>query len=190
MKKPASKIPAGKVQAYADTNGLPPGMPDNSTRETVSPAPEIETAEWLAKQGWERVSFVFECDQEANGDDREAEILTDPDGGFWLVTNRSGKGGITYGAERRRITREAAVARMARAMIPHEVQGDFRECLPPKLRLETAIQEARAFLFLMSEPAAEFRGERGESIQAGIASLSLRLGDELAAAFYAAEDAA
>ena len=44
-------------------------------------------------------------------------------------------------------------------------------------------------MLLMSDPAEEFCGPRGEAIQAGIASLSLRLGDELAAAFYAAEDA-
>ena len=82
-----------------------------------------------------------------------------------------------------------AESRMARAIIPDEFHGDFRECTPPKLRLETAIQEARAFMVLMSDPAEEFCGSRGEAIQAGIASLSLRLGDELAAAFYAAEDA-
>ena len=100
----------------------------------------------------------------------------------------------------RNLTRETAPAssakkvataesRMERAIIPDEFHGDFREWEPPKLRLETAIMEARAFMLLMSDPAEEFCGSRGEAIQAGIASLSLRLGDELAAAFYAGEDA-
>lgn len=35
MKKIASKIPAGKVQAYADTNGLPPVKPFNEIRCTL-----------------------------------------------------------------------------------------------------------------------------------------------------------
>jgi len=187
MKKPASKIPAGKVQAYADTNGLPPAR--NLTRETASPAPEIESAEWLGKQGWDRISFVFESERESNGDYRESEILADPNRQLWLVTDWRGKSGIPHRAERRRISREAAVARMARFVIPEEFHRDFRECSPPKLRLETAILEARAFMLLMSDPAEEFCGSRGEAIQAGIASLSLRLGDELAAAFYAGEDA-
>jgi len=194
MKKPASKIPAGKVQACADTNA-----PDSSNKQAETaearmarfgfPVPEIETAEWLAKQGWERISFVFESEREAKGDYRESEILADPSGQLWIVTDWHGESGIPLRAERRRITREAAVARIARFMIPEEFRGAFRECQPPKLRLETAIQEARAFMLLMSDPPEEFCGQRGESIQAGIASLSLRIGDDLAAAFYAAEDA-
>jgi len=35
MKKPASKIPAGKVQAYADTNGLPPVRPAKEVKYTL-----------------------------------------------------------------------------------------------------------------------------------------------------------
>ena len=195
MKKPTSKIRAGKVQAYADTNGLPPAH--NVTRETApaTPAPEIETAEWLAKQGWERISFVFESEREANGDHRESEILADPSRQLWLVTDWHGKRGIPHHAERRRISREAAVARMARFMIPEAFHHDFRECRPPKLRLETAIQEVRAFLLLMADTECgqrygSFTGDKGEAIQAGIVSLSHSLGDELAAAFYAAEEAA
>jgi len=193
MKKPASKIPAGKVQAYADTNGLPPAR--NLTRETPSPAPEIETAEWLAARGWERLTMVYESELEASGEEwRESEILADPSGQLWFVTDWHRESGIPYRAERRRITREAACARMARFMIPSEFHGDFIQCQRPKSRLETAIQEARAFLLLMSDSEGgsrfgSFTGEKGQALQAGIVSLSHSLGDELAAAFYAAEDA-
>jgi len=193
MKKTASKIPAGKVQAYADTNGLPPAR--NLTRETapVSQAPQIETPEWLAEQGWERLSLVFESAPEENGDWRESEILADPSRNLWLVTDWHGKSGIPHRAERRPISRDAAVARMARFIIPDEFRYDFRESRAPKLRLETAIQETRAFLLLMSDSEGvsrfgSFTGEKGEALQAGIVSLSHSLGDELAAAFYAAED--
>ncbi len=177
MKKRASKIPAGKVQAR------------NLTRENL-PAAEIETAEWLAKQGWRRISMVFESEACPEGWE-EREILEDPNGGLWLVTDWHGKSGIPHRAERRRITREAACARLAR-QIPEEFQTSFRECQRPKLRLETAIQEARAFLHLMADADGghrygDFSGEKGEALQAGIVSLSHSLGDELAAAFYAAE---
>ena len=77
--------------------------------------------------------------------------------------------------------------------IPGEFHKDFRECRSPKLRLETAIQEARAFLLLMSDAecgrVGSYTGQKGEALHAGIVSLSRSLGDELAAAFYAAEDA-
>lgn len=193
MKKPTPKIPAGKVQAYAETNDLPPAR--NLTRETSSPAPEVETAEWLAEQGWKRLTFVFESKCEAPGDYRENEILADPDGGLWLVTDWHGKSGIPHRAERRRITREAACARIARSVIPDEFHRDFRECGPSKLRLETAIQEARAFLLLMSDSEGgsrfgSFTGEKGNALQAGITSLSHRIGDELVTAFYAMEETA
>ena len=171
-----------------------PASKKHLARETASPAPEIETADWLAKQGWERVSLVFEIQSGANGDSRETEILADSTGQLWIVTDYSGKGGITYRAERRKITGEAAAARMARASIPDKFHGDFRECRPPKSRLETAIKEARAFLILMAHAecgrVGSYTGQKREAFQAGIVSLLHSLGDELAAAFYAAEDAA
>lgn len=190
------RIPAGKVQAYADTNGLPPGMPDNLTRETAqdSQAPEIETSEWLAAQGWERLTLVFESEMKAGEECREREILSDLAGQLWLVTAWHSESGRTLRAERRRISRGAACAHMARFRIPDAFHGDFRECQPPKLRLETAIQETRAFLLLMADAEGgqrygNFTGDKGEAIQAGIMSLSHSLGDELAAAFYTMEDA-
>lgn len=189
MKKRSYKIPSGKVQAHADTNGLPPES--TLPRNNPSPAPEVETADWLAERGWKRLVFVFESIREANGHWRESEILADPTGGLWLVTDWHGESGIPHRAERRRITREAACARLARAFIPEEFHGEFRECMAPRLRLETAIQEARAFLLLVAaaEGGQSFSGDTGSALQAGIVSLSHSLGDELAAAFYAVEDA-
>jgi hypothetical protein len=190
---PASEIPPVNRDIYAGWNGLPPE--DTLTRETPSPAPEVETAEWLATQGWERLSWVFESTREPSGDYREGEIVSDPHGGLWLVTDWHGQSGIPHRAERRRITREAACARVARASIPETFQGDFRECTSPRLRIETAIQQVRAFLLLLADTAARLgleglEGDKGLALQAGIVSLSHSLGDELAAAFYAAEDAA
>ena len=170
-------------------------IPAALTRATdpAHPAPEIETAEWLAARGWERLTMIFESERQRGEEWRESEILADPDGQLWLVTDWHGQSGIPDRAERRRITRAAACARIARAMIPESLQGDFIQCTPPRLRLETAIQEARAFMLLVSDAEGwqrygSFTGEKGEAIQAGIVSLSHRLGDELAAAFYAAEE--
>lgn len=161
------------------------------TGPTTRQVPEVETAAWLAERGWNRISFAYDSRQETNGDFRESEIIADPSGRLWMVSEWNGRSGSVHRAERRRITREAACARMARASIPDELQGDFRECRPPKLRLETAIQEVRAFLLLLADAdgGQSFSGEKGSDLQAGIVSLSHSLGNELAAAFYASEDA-
>ena len=193
MKKPASKKCLSEETATASPVSEIATAKSRMARFGF-PSPETETAEWLAEQGWERISHIFESDQEANGDYRESEIMADPSGNLWLVTDWHGKSGIPHRAERRRISREAAAARVARFTIPGEFHKDFRECRSPKLRLETAIQEARAFLLLMSDAecgrVGSYTGQKGEALHAGIVSLSRSLGDELAAAFYAAEDAA
>ena len=156
-------------------------------------APEIETAEGLAARGWERLTRVFESERTRGEEWREREILADPAGQLWIVTDWHGESGIPYRTERRRISRDAACAHLARFMIPDAFQGDFIQCTPPRLRLENAIQEARAFMLIMADSEAgqrdgSFTGEKGQAIQAGLVSLSHRLGDELAAAFYAAEE--
>ena len=138
MKKPASKKCLSEETATASPVSEIATAKSRMARFGF-PSPETETAEWLAEQGWERISFVFESECDANGDYRESELLADPSGQLWIVTDWHGESGIPHRAERRRITREAAAARMARGMIPDEFHGDFRECEPPKLRLETAI---------------------------------------------------
>ena len=170
-------------------------VPADLTRATdpAHLAPEIETAEWLAARGWERLTMVFESERTRGEEWREREILADPAGQLWIVTDWHGESGIPYRAERRRISRDAACAHLARFMIPDAFQGDFIQCTPPRLRLENAIQEARAFMLIMADSEAgqrdgSFTGEKGQAIQAGLVSLSHRLGDELAAAFYAAEE--
>lgn len=72
-------------------------------------------------------------------------------------------------------------------------ENELREGAPSRLRLETAIQETRAFLLLMADAEGghrygDFTDDRGEAIQAGISSLSMRLGDALASAFYSKEE--
>lgn len=183
MKKTAHK--KGGAAALAD---LP------RATDPAAPAPEIETAEWLAARGWERLTMVFESERQPCAEWREREILADPDGQLWIVTEwHKESDGKIFRAERRRISWEAACAHLARFMIPDAFKGDFVQCTPPRLRLKTAIQEARAFMLLVSDAEGgqrygSFTGKKGEAIQAGIASISHRLGDELAAAFYAAED--
>lgn len=165
-------------------------------KKAARTAPEIETAEALAAKGWQRLTLVFESILSPSGEWEETEILADPEGELWLVSDwqQPDGDGTPHRAARRRIGREAACAMVAKANIPEAFRGDFRECHPPRLRLETAIQETRAFLVLMADSEAghlhgNYSGATGETIRAGMASLSARLVEELTAAFYTAGDA-
>lgn len=176
------RIPkTAKAQAYADTSGLPP-----------SEFQEVETPEALAARGWERLTTTFESEHHPEGWE-EREIMQDPEGGLWLVTDWHGQSGIPHRAARRRMEREEAIQRVALACIPEEFHPSFRECHRPISRLETAIQEARAFIHLMEvgseggQREGTFVGVGGEVIKAGISSLACSIGKELSDAFYAAK---
>lgn len=151
---------------------------------------KIETAEFLATQGWKRLTFTMGCEFEGE-EEREEEIIEDPFGGLWHHFEWNPKRCATVTrAERQRITRAQACAILTKHSIPEAFQADFQQCQQEEEApdLEQAVAKARAFMMLMADTEClrrdgVFAGERDSTFQAGIQWLALQIGDELGAAF-------
>jgi hypothetical protein len=174
-------------QSATDQAGIPTGVVAPDPRA----ATEIETTEFLAAQGWKRLTLTLGCEFEGE-EERSEEILEDPFGRLWhqLEWNLKHDATVTR-AERQRITRAQACAIITKNSIPEAFQADFQQCTvaPEPPDLETAIMKARAFMMLMADSECchlhgDFVGSRGGAFQAGINSLAIEIGDELAAGFY------
>jgi len=175
--------PARSTTAHA-------GIPTGVVAPDLCAAGEIETAEVLAAQGWKRLTLVMSSEVEGENW-REEEILSDQAGGLWLQTEWHPKGLVApKRAERKRITRAQACAILTKNSIPEAFQGDFLKCAAEPPDLETAIMKAQAFMMLMAGSECchihgYFVGERCRAFQAGINSMAIEIGDELAAGFHA-----
>ena len=96
----------------------------------LRPPGEVESPEWLEKQGWERLTWTMDSDRAPDGTE-EREIMRDPQGRLWMVSDWHGESGIPHRAARRQISRAEALAAVAFACIPPAFLPDFRAVFTP-----------------------------------------------------------